>query len=88
MERAPVVTLRRLADGVTEAVLHEDEGATAQALGLPVPELTTIQNRDGVPLIRRSLRDGGRAGGPGAPPPGRLRLRRPACPERGQPAGS
>jgi dipeptidyl-peptidase-4 len=47
---APTITVRRLADNTEVATLFADEGATAAALGLPAPELTTFQTAEGTTL--------------------------------------
>lgn len=44
---SPTLTLRRLADNAEVAVLFADEAATAEALGLRPPELTSFQTDDG-----------------------------------------
>ncbi len=48
--QAPRLTLRRLNDGVAEAVLFENTETTPQTLGLCVPELTSFTNSAGVLL--------------------------------------
>ncbi len=50
LTHAPTVTLRHLSDAALHATLHEDPQATASALSLPPPELTTFHTRDGVLL--------------------------------------
>lgn len=50
LEAAPTLTLRRLADNTAVATLFADEAATAEALGLQVPELTSFQTTDGTTL--------------------------------------
>ena len=47
---APALTVRRLDGNAVVATLFADEGATAAALGLPVPELTSFQTDEGVTL--------------------------------------
>ena len=50
MEQPPRLSLRNLADGELRVVLHEHEGITPAALGLLVPEMTTLRTRDGTLL--------------------------------------
>lgn len=47
---SPTMTLRRLEGNAEVATLFADEAATAEALGLRVPELTTFQTEDGTTL--------------------------------------
>lgn len=49
-ESAPTLTIRRLDGNDAVATLFADEGATATALGLPVPELARFQTADGTTL--------------------------------------
>ena len=49
-ESAPTLTLRRIDGNAKVAILFADDGATATALGLPVPELTSFQTADGTTL--------------------------------------
>ncbi len=49
-DRAPTVTLHRLADGRPAAVLFENADMTPAGLGLLVPELTAFRTRDDVTL--------------------------------------
>ena len=49
-EGAPTLTIRRLDGNAAVATLFADEGATAAALGLPPPELTSFQTADGATL--------------------------------------
>jgi dipeptidyl-peptidase-4 len=49
LEKAPVVALKRI-DGSLETMLYEDPAATAENLGLQIPELISFPNRDGITL--------------------------------------
>ena len=49
-ERPPRVALCDLAEGTELAVMHEHPEITPAAMGLVLPELATLSNRDGTPL--------------------------------------
>ncbi len=50
LANAPTLTIRRLADNTVVATLFADPQATAEKLGLPVPELASFQTADGATL--------------------------------------